>query len=122
MRQKPMPPAVTSPWTAVDGLIHELGILRAKASGLKARRLDADFVDRIEKLIASAAAAVDATIDGPEDDELLILACEAVIVARDGIESCNTSPPSPSQATAAVSELRRRAAQLRSRIETSDHA
>jgi hypothetical protein len=117
-----MPPAVTSPWTAVDGLIHELGILRAKASGLKARRLDADFVDRIEKLIASAAAAVDATIDGPEDDELLILACEAIIVARDGIESCNTSPPSPSRATAAVSDLRRRAAQLRSRIETSDHA
>ncbi len=115
-------PVVPSPWTAVNGLVRELGLLRAQASGLKAGRWKADVADRMEILIATAAKAVDATIDAPEDERLLLLACEAIIVARDGMENCSDPPRSPSRGPGTASDLRHRAARLRSNIATSDHA
>jgi hypothetical protein len=49
--------------------------------------LDERIAADIDRHIADAAQAVDATIAVPEDEDALIVACEAIVVARDRIDA-----------------------------------
>jgi hypothetical protein len=69
----------------VDRLCRELGRLRDDARAIDPARVEAAVVAEVEAAIAGAAAALDATIDTPEDGRLFIGACDALALARERI-------------------------------------
>jgi hypothetical protein len=71
----------------LDSLMHEIGGLRNDARGLDSRVLDEQIVSDIDRHIANAAQAIEDSIGVPEDEDGLIGACEAIVVARDRIEA-----------------------------------
>ena len=76
-----------SRWGMVDSLMREVGALRNEARGLEPGGMDGRIVAEVDRYIADAAQAIDETISGPEDEDGLLGACEAIVVARDRIES-----------------------------------
>jgi hypothetical protein len=71
----------------VDSLMREIGALRNEARTLDPRVLDERIVADIDRYITNAAQAIDETIGGPEDENGLLGACEAIVVARERIEA-----------------------------------
>lgn len=71
-----------SHWGLVNRLCRELGRLRDDARAIDPVRAEAAVLAEIEVVIARAAAALDATIDTPEDGRLFIGACDALALAR----------------------------------------
>jgi formylmethanofuran dehydrogenase subunit E len=76
-----------SRWGMVDSLMREIGALRNEVRGVDPGGLDARIVAEVDRCIADAAQAIDETIAGPEDEDGLIGACVAIVVARDRIEA-----------------------------------
>jgi len=77
-----------SRWELVDSLMRQVGALRNDARGLDPRLLlDERIAADIDRHITDAAQAVDETISGPDDEDGLIGACEAIVVARERIEA-----------------------------------
>ena len=76
-----------SHWGLVDRLCRELGTLRDDARGLDPARVEAAVIADVDAALAWAAAALDATIDMPQDSHLFIGACDAVAVAREHIQN-----------------------------------
>jgi hypothetical protein len=80
-----------SHWGMVDRLCRELRRLRDDARAIDPARVEAAVVAETDAVIARAAAAVDATIDTPEDGRLFIRACDALALARERIHAVQTT-------------------------------
>jgi DNA polymerase III delta prime subunit len=80
-----------SHWGMVDRLCRELGSLRDDARGLEAARVEAAVIADVDAALARAAAALDATIERPQESHLFIGACDAVAVVRERIQSLRTT-------------------------------
>ena len=76
-----------SRWGMIDSLMREIGALRNEARGLDPGGLNARIVAEVDRCIADAAQAIDETIAGPEAEDGLIGACEAIVVAREHLEA-----------------------------------
>jgi hypothetical protein len=74
------------------------------------RLLDERIVADLDRHIADAAQAIDETISGPEDEDGLIGACEAIVVARERIDALRAAVKRSSAITARSVELRKEAA------------
>jgi hypothetical protein len=94
----------------VNGLMREIGALRNEARALDPRVLDERLVADIDRHIADAALAIDETITEPEEEEILIGACEAIVVARDRIERLRAAAKRSGAIVESSVELRRQAA------------
>jgi hypothetical protein len=101
-----------SAWAVIDGLMREIGAVRADARSLDAREVGAAIAAQIDRAINDAAAALDAAIETPEDDEALTGVCEAIVVARDQIEALRKEGQRSKAAVAHSIELRRRTAEI----------
>jgi hypothetical protein len=99
-----------SRWDLVDSLMREIGALRNDARGLDPRILDERIVADLDRHIADAAQAIDETISGPEDEDDLIGACEAILVARERIDALRAAVKRSSAITARSIELQKEAA------------
>src|SRR5436190_1554859 len=73
---------MANPWTAVDGLIRELGSIRRIAPALAA---DKHVKAAVDRAIMDAARAIDLTIDGPSNPDRLLAARDALGVAEEMI-------------------------------------
>jgi hypothetical protein len=71
----------------VNRLCRELGSLRDDTRAIDPARVEAAVVAEVEAVLARAAAALDATIDTPEDSHLFVGACDAVALAREHIQA-----------------------------------
>jgi hypothetical protein len=71
----------------VDRLCRELGTLRDDARGLNTALVEAAVIADVDGALARAAAALDATIDRPQDSHLFIGACDAVALVRERIHA-----------------------------------
>ena len=100
-------------WGAVDQLIRELGGLRAEATEILhgGRPLEAAVAAAVEQSIRQAADAVDRTIDG-DDDEVLIQAWEAVLLAQNSLAAVRGTAERSRVIVARSQDLRKRAAEL----------
>lgn len=88
-------------WDAVDGLVRELGALRAASFALERERVGAEAIAQAEQTIGAAADAIGATIDDPDDTARLIAACEAIVAAQariDGLRPTRQAAGDPSHA------------------------
>ena len=94
----------------VNGLMREIGALRNEARALDPRVLDERLVADIDRHIADAALAIDETITEPEEEEILIGACEAIVVARDRIEALRAAVKRSGAIVERSLELRQEAA------------
>jgi hypothetical protein len=99
-----------SRWGLADSLMREVGALRNDARNLDARVLDERIVADIDRHICDAAQAIDETISGPEDEDGLIGACEAILVARDRIEALRGAVKRSGKIVERSVALRKRAA------------
>lgn len=90
--------------------MREVGALRNDARALDPRVLDERIVADIDRHIADAAQAIDETISGPEDEEGLIGACEAIVVARDRIEALRATLKRSASTAERSAALRKQAA------------
>jgi hypothetical protein len=99
-----------SPWSLVDSLMRELGALRNEARGLDPRVLDEQIEADIERHLANAAQAIDNTISGPEDEDGILGACEAIVVARERIKALQLAVKRSGAIVERSVELRRHAA------------
>lgn len=99
-----------SPWGLVDSLIRELGALRNEARGLDPRVLDERITADLDLYIANAAQAVDDTIAGPEEEDSILGACEAIVVARERIEALRLAVKRSGAIVERSVELRKQAA------------
>ena len=97
-------------WGMVDSLMREVGALRNEVRGLDPGRLDGRIVAEVDRYIADAAQAIDETIAGPEDEDGLIGACEAIVVARDRIEALRATLKKSSAIVERSLALRKQAA------------
>jgi hypothetical protein len=100
-----------SPWSAVDQLMRELGSLRNDARALTPDT-SASIEAELDRLIATAAQAVDDTISGPESEPLLLGACAAIVEAREGITALQAAASHSTQIVARSIELRRQSARV----------
>ena len=100
-----------SPWSMVDSLMHQIGALRSEVRRLDPRGLDERIVADIDRHIANAAQAIHETIGGPEDEAVLIGACEAIVVARERIEALRNAANRSGKIGERSVELRKQAAQ-----------
>jgi hypothetical protein len=75
-----------SHWGMVDRLCRELGTLRDDARALDPARVEAAVIADVDAALAWAAAALDATIDMPQDSHLFVSACDAVAMVRERIQ------------------------------------
>jgi hypothetical protein len=75
-----------SHWGMVNRLCRELGSLRDDARAIDPSRTEAAVVAEVDAALARAAAALDATIDTPEDSRLFVGACDALALARERIQ------------------------------------
>jgi hypothetical protein len=100
-------------WRVVDQLLRELGSLRVEANRRyqEQPQLEAAVTSAIEGAIRNAADAVDRTIDA-DDDEVLIQAWEAVVVAQDTLAARRDESARARQNVTRSLELRRAAARL----------
>jgi hypothetical protein len=101
-----------SPWAVIDALMREIGAVRADARALDAREVGAAVAAQIDGAISDAAAALDAAIETPEDEEALTGVCEAIVVAREHIEALRHQRQRSAAAVARSIELRRRSAEV----------
>jgi hypothetical protein len=99
-----------SEWAAVDALMREIGAVRTDALGLDARDIGSTVAAQIDAAIADAAAALDAAIGTPNDDEALTDVCEAIVVARERIKGVRLGTQRADEIVALSIEARRRAA------------
>ena len=105
----------------VDSLMREIGTLRNDARGLDPRAVDEKIVAEVDRVIADAAQAIDETIAEPDDEALLVGACEAIVVARERIEALRATARRASEIVDRSIELRRQAArQLYDRLLTQE--
>ena len=110
-----------SRWGMVDSLMREIGALRNEARALDPRAVDEKIVADIDRVIADAAQAIDETIAEPEEESRLIGACEAIVVARERIETLRAAAKRSGEIVGRSIELRRRAArQLYDALLTQD--
>ena len=75
-----------SHWGMVDRLCRELGTLRDDARGMDPARVEAAVMADVDAALSRAAAALEATIEMPQDSHLFIGACDAVALVRDRIQ------------------------------------
>ena len=101
-----------SAWAVIDGLMREIGSVRADALTLDARQVGSAIALQVDRAIGEAAAALDSAIENPEDDEALTGVCEAIVVARDQIEALRKEGQRSKAAVARSIELRRRSAEI----------
>jgi hypothetical protein len=94
----------------VDSLMREIGVLRNEARALDPRTIDEKIVADVDRVIADAAQAIDETIAKPEEESLLIGACEAIVVARERIEALRATAKRASEIVGRSIDLRREAA------------
>jgi hypothetical protein len=99
-------------WEAFDGLLRELGALRTEARTLDTDALGEAVIAEVDRLIGDAAQAVDGTIAGPENETLIVAACEAIVTARARIEALHTTASRSWDLIGRSIELRRKSAQL----------
>jgi hypothetical protein len=99
-----------SPWGMLDALMREVGALRNDARALDTRVLDAQIVAELDQHIARAAQAIEDTIVGPEDEDGLIGACEAIVVARERIDALRRAVKRSSAIVERSALLRKQAA------------
>jgi len=105
----------------VDSLMREIGALRNEARGLDPHTVDERVVAEVDRVIADAAQAIDETIAEPDDEGLLVGACEAIVVARERIEALRATARRASEIVDRSIELRRQAArQLYDRLLTQE--
>jgi len=97
-------------WGMLDSLMREVGALRNEARGLDPSHLDERIVAEIDRSIADAAQAIDEAIAWPEDEDGLIGACEAIVVARDRIETLGATMKKSSAIVERSIALRQQAA------------
>jgi hypothetical protein len=71
----------------IDGLMCEIRAVRAESLRLDARVIGARLVSEIDGAIARVGAALDVAVATPDDEEGLTTVCEAIVVARERIES-----------------------------------
>lgn len=105
-----------SRWQAVDGLVRELGSLRAATLALEADRLDAAVLAEADRIIAEAVDAIEATLDRPEDATGLMTACEAIVQAQNSITVLRATRARSREIMARSQDLRREARLLFERI------
>jgi hypothetical protein len=100
-------------WRAVDQLLRELGGLRAEANRAyqKGPELEAQVASAVEDAIRQAADAVDRTIDA-DDDEILVEAWEAILVAQETVAGLRVETARARQNVIRSVDLRRAAAKL----------
>jgi hypothetical protein len=94
----------------LDSLMREVGALRNEARAIDPSTLDGQIAADLDRHIAQAAQAIDETIAGPEDEDSLIGACEAIVVARDRIEALRTTLKRSGQIVERSIALRKQAA------------
>jgi hypothetical protein len=94
----------------VESLMSEIGALRNDARGLDPRGLDERTVADVDRYISNAAQAIDETIRATEDDDGIIEACEAIVVARDRIERLRAAEKRTGAIVERSLELRKQAA------------
>jgi hypothetical protein len=99
-----------SRWGMVDSLMREIGALRNEARALDPHTVDEKVVAEVDRVIADAAQAIDETIAEPDDEGLLVGACEAIVVARERIEALRATAKRSSEIVGRSIELRRQAA------------
>lgn len=108
-----------SPWGMLDALMREVGALRNDARAIDPRLLDARIVADLDQHIANAAQAIEDTIAGPEAEDGIIGACEAIVVARERIEALRRAVKRSGTLVERSLELRKQAArQLYDSIKT----
>ena len=95
-----------------DGRFVDARARRAPQRGARPRPAAADerIVADIDRHIADAAQAIDETISGPEDEDDLIGACEAIVVARERIEALRAAVKRSGAIVERSVELRKQAA------------
>jgi hypothetical protein len=103
-------------WDAVDGLVRELGALRAESFALEREHLDAAVLAEVERIIASAVDAIEPTLDAPEDPDRLTAACEVIVTARARIEALRDTAARSQLIAERGRELRENAGRLYERI------
>jgi hypothetical protein len=101
-----------SAWAVIDALMREIGSVRADARALDARDVGAAIAAQIDRAIGDAAAALDSAIETPEDEEALTGVCEAIVVAREQIDSLRHERQRSAAAVARSVELRRQSAEV----------
>jgi hypothetical protein len=103
-------------WNAVDGLVQELGALRAATFALEREHVGAAVMAEAERIIVSAVDAIDATLDMPEDTDRLVAACEAIVAAQESIEALGATRSRAREITERSRELRGKAWRLYERL------
>jgi hypothetical protein len=94
----------------LDALMREVGALRNDARALDPGLLDARIVADLDQHIANAAQAIEDTIGGPEDEDGLVGACEAIVIARERIEALGRAVKRSGAIVERSLELRKQAA------------
>jgi hypothetical protein len=94
----------------VDSLMREIGALRNEARALDPRAVDEKIVAEVDRVIADAAQAIDEVIAEPDDEALLIGACEAIVVARERIEALRATAKRSGEIVGRTIDLRRQTA------------
>src|SRR5262245_2193736 len=103
-------------WDAVDGLVRELGALRAACLALERDRANASVMSEADRIIGAAVEALEPTLDAPEDGHRLIAACEAIVTAQARIEALRGTAAEARHIVARSRELRVEARRLFQRI------
>jgi hypothetical protein len=109
-----------SHWGMVDRLCRELGTLRDDARGIDHARVEAAVMADVEAALSQAAAALDATIDMPQDSHLFIGACDAVAMVRDRIRMLQVTVERSRTLMDRSAALRAKSAQLLYEARLSD--
>jgi hypothetical protein len=99
-------------WAAVDHLVRELGGLRVEVTKVTTgSAVEAAVVAALEVAMRRAADAVDRTID-TEDDEVVVQAWEAIVMARNTLAGLMDTGRRTEQIVTRSHDLRREAARL----------
>lgn len=101
-----------SRWTAVDGLMRELGGLRNDVRAFNPVLVGDAVLAEADRLIADAAQAVDETITCPDSEALLTQACEAIVAVRQRIEELRATASRSRDIVGRSLELRDHSARL----------
>src|SRR5262249_13450677 len=103
-------------WDAVDGLVRELGALRASSFALEREDVGAAVMAEVERLIVEAVDAIQGTLDAPEDKDRLVAACKAIVTAQERIDALRVTRSEARRTVERSRELRANAERLYERI------
>lgn len=102
-------------WEVFDGLLRELGSLRASTSVSDPAAVDAAVREAVDVLITRAADAVDRVADSPTEDQRIVTAWESILMAQDYIAALGDTAARSRQIVVQSVELRKRAVEAMTR-------